>query len=100
MHRNTQVVGGAFVAITLAISAAMIAFGYLNKLIYFLSFIFFIAVGIAFWGVFTRHSVTDYAVGVMYATGVALAVLMVRRTVQPSPAKAAPVKQSTDSTFE
>lgn len=100
MHRNTQVVGGAFVAITLAISAAMIAFGYLNKLIYFLSFIFFIAVGVAFWGVFTSQSVTEFAMGVIYATGIALAVLMVRRTIQTSSTKPAPTKQSTDSTFE
>lgn len=100
MHRNMQVISGGFVVVTVAVSAVMVAFGYLNKLIYFLSFIFFLAASAAFWGVYARHPVTDYAIGMMYATGAALAVLMVRRTAQTAPTKTASSKQSIDSTFE
>ncbi len=100
MYRNTLVVGSAFVGVTVAISAAMIALGYLNKLIHFLSFVFLVAAAAAFWGVFQSHSITEFAVGVMYATGIALAVLMIRRTVHSSPSKAAKSQHGTDSAVD
>ena len=95
-----QVVSSGFVAVTVAASVFTIAFCYPGKRIHLLSFIFFLAASTAFWGVYAKHSVTDYAVGIMYAAAAALAVLMVRRTVQSTPAKKALPEQRSDSALE
>jgi len=97
MHRNTQLVGTAFVVATLAISASMIVFGYINKLIHFLSFIFFAAAALAFWSAFGKHELVEFAIGVMYAAGTAIAILMIRRTAQNTPAKIPPAQHDSDS---
>ena len=100
MHRNTQVVGTAFVVATLAISASMIVFGYINKLIHFLSFVFFVAAGIAFWSAFTKHELAEFAVGAMYAIGVAMAVLMIQRMLQLAPVNMSPAKLNNDNELD
>lgn len=97
MHRNTQVIGTAFVVATITASAALVVLGHVNKLIHFLSFVFFIAAGTAFWCAFQKHDLIEFAVGVMYATGIAIAALMIRRTVLTGSAKDAESKQSSDS---
>lgn len=62
--------------------ALMSVFGFADRLMFFLQLAFVGAAALAVWAAFTHHAMTEYAVWAMYATGVMLAVLMVRRSLR------------------
>jgi len=57
----------------------MVAFGLADRIIFFLQLAFALSAGTALWCAFSKHSLAEYAVWTMYLSGLALAVLMVRR---------------------
>lgn len=60
-----------------------------DPLIFFAQLVFVTATSAAVWGAFFDHPATDYAVWTMYGAGIALAALMVWRSL---PKKAAPTE--------
>lgn len=59
----------------------MAVFGFADKIIFFLQLAFVLSAGTALWCVFSRHWITEYAVWTMYLSGIALALLMIRRVL-------------------
>lgn len=68
----------------------MVVFGLADRIIFFLQLAFVSSVGVAFWCVFSRHWITEYAVWTMYLSGLGLAILMLRRVTQRKPTPSGP----------
>lgn len=72
------IAGAVLVALVGAV-VLMAAFGFADRIIFFLQLAFALSATSALWCVFSKRSATEYAVWTMYLTGLALMVEMVRR---------------------
>lgn len=72
-------IAGAVLAALVAAVVLMAAFGFADRIIFFLQLAFALSAASALWCVFSKRSATDYAVWTMYLTGFALMVEMMRR---------------------
>lgn len=70
------------VAVLVALVSALLlmaAFGFADRIIFFLQLAFVLSAGAALWCAFSKNLFAEYAVWTMYLTGFSLMVLMVRR---------------------
>ena len=77
------------VAVLVALVSAVVlmaAFGLSDRIIFFLQLAFALSAGTALWCAFSKHWLAEYAVWTMYLSGLALAVLMIRRFLPKKPA--------------
>lgn len=76
------------VAVLIALISAvllMAAFGLSDRIIFFLQLAFITSAGAALWCAFFKHWLVEYSVWTMYLSGLALAVLMIRRFLPRKP---------------
>lgn len=76
------------VAVLVALVSAVVlmaAFGLSDRIIFFLQLAFALSAGTALWCAFSKHWLAEYAVWTMYLSGLALAVLMIRRFLPRKP---------------
>ena len=76
------------VAVLIALISAvllMAAFGLSDRIIFSLQLAFITSAGAALWCAFFKHWLVEYSVWTMYLSGLALAVLMIRRFLPRKP---------------
>lgn len=72
-------IAAAVLAALVGAVVLMAAFGWADRIIFFLQLAFVLSAATALWCAFAKHSNAEYAVWTMYLSGLALAVLMIRR---------------------
>lgn len=78
-------IAGAVLAVLVGAVVLMAAFGFAERIIFFLQLAFALSAASALWCVFSERSATEYAVWTMYLTGLALMVEMMRRFLPRKP---------------
>lgn len=71
-------------AVLVALGGAIVlmaVLGFADRIVFFLQMAFFLSASTALWCVFTQHWLTEYAVWTMYLSAIALAILMLQRTL-------------------
>lgn len=90
-------IAAAVLAALVSAVVLMAAFGLADRIIFFLQLAFVLSAATALWCAFAKHSLAEYAVWTMYLSGLALAVLMIRRFLPRKPRNPDdPMLQDTD----